>query len=145
MNQGQYEYLHITVKIDRKDSLFVKNVTVKPSLRNGSFYPVFSHYSMFSYYTGPQDKTGYKGMKQGDNYWDEYHAREFDQLPADNRKTNYGDALITYSVTYNSEQINFENFSANIEVTLADNSGKTIVHRSHFDFSGKRQCHFSAH
>ena len=88
MWQGQYEYLGITIQINRKDSLFVKGMIVKPSLVDDTFYPWFDHYSMYSYYYGDDKNLGYKGQYQTGNYWQDYFANTFEKLPAENRKTN---------------------------------------------------------
>jgi len=146
MWQGQYEYLGITITVNRSDSLFVKRIVVKPSLGDDKFYPWFDHFSMYSYYYGDQKNLGYKGQYDGGYYWQDYFAKDFDELPKENRRTNKGGSFVSYTAHYNSEKsIDFENFSADVEVLLLDKFGETVTHNRHFDFHGKRKCRFSAH
>jgi hypothetical protein len=146
MWQGQYEYLGITITVNRKDSLFVKGIIVKPSLGDDKFYPWFDHYSMYSYYYGDEDNPGYKGQYEGGYHWQDYFGKRFDDLPKENRKTNKGDSHVSYTAYYHSKKsIDFERFAADIEVLLVDNSGGTVTHKKHFDFRGKKKCRFSAH
>lgn len=146
MSQGQFEYLGITITIKRLDSLFVKDIVVNPSLPNGKFYPWFSHYSMYSYFHGDTSYLDYKGQYESGYYWQDYFADTFSELPTVNRHTNKGKSLISYTVHYNSKQsINFDKFSANIEVILVNKDGKTITHKRHVDFHGKKDCRFSIH
>jgi hypothetical protein len=146
MWQGQYEYLGITIIVKRRDSLFVKEIIVKPSLTDNKFYPWFDHFSMYSYYYGNQESLGYKGQYQGGYYWQDYFANSFEKLPSQNRKTNKGDSFVSYTAHYNSKKsIDFESFSADIEVILQDKLGETVTHKRQFDFVGKKQCRFSAH
>ncbi len=144
MWQGQYEYLGIDIKIKRKDSLFVKNIIVKPFRKDGEFYPWFSDFAMNSYYTGNGQSLGNRGDKG--IYWEDYFADKFQELPKENRRTNKNDFFVTYTAHYNSEKsIDFENFSADIQVELIDREGKEIKIERHFDFHGKRYCRFSPH
>lgn len=146
MWQGQYEYLGITITINRKDSLFVKSIIVKPSLGNSKFYPRFDNFSMYSYYYGDEKTLGYKGQFEGGYYWQDYFADKFEDLPVENRRTNKGGSFVSYTAHYNSKSsINFESFSADVEVLLQDRFGETATHKRHFDFVGKKQCRFSAH
>lgn len=146
MWQGQYQYLGIEIQIKRNDSLFVKSVSIRPALTNDAFFPKFNHFTMYSYYTGNQDTSGYKGQYEDGAYWQDYLADTFDKLPRNNRQTNKGSSYITYTAHYNSEApINFKTFSADIEVLLINRHGNTISHRRHFDFKGEKKCQFSAH
>lgn len=146
MRQGQYEYLGITITVNRKDSLFVKGMIVKPSLGDDKFYPWFDHYSMYFYYYGDEENLGYKGQYEGGYYWQDYFAKKFDELPKENRRTNKGNSFVSYTAHYNSKKsIDFESFSADIEVLLLDKFGGTATHMKHFDFRGKKKCRFSAH
>jgi hypothetical protein len=129
MWQGQYEYLSVDIEIKRTDSLFVKD-----------FFPEFIQYEMYSYYFEKDGK--YKGGP----YWKTYSAKDFEQLPADNRQTNKDKLFVKYTAFYHSDkQINFEEFTADIVVTLINQSGQEIKHKRKFDFYGERNCRFSAH
>src|SRR5688572_13570063 len=146
MGQGQYEYLGIEIQIKRSDSLFVNNVLIKPTLKKGKFYPKFSHFSMYSFYYGDSETLGYKGQYEQGEYWQDYLANTFDKLPRENRQTNKDRSYITYTAHYNSEKsIDFEDFSADVEVQLIDKLGNTVIHKRHFDFHGERECRLSAH
>ena len=146
MWQGQYEYLGISITINRRDSLFVKNIVVKPSLENDRFYPLFDHFSMYSYYYGDTNSLGYKGQYEGGYYWQDYSGNTFEKLPTENRKTNKGDSFVVYTVNWRSEKpINFENFSVDVEVLLMNQLGDPATHMRHFNFRGKKDCRFSAH
>jgi hypothetical protein len=146
MWQGQYEYLGITITINRKDSLFVKGIIVKPSLGQSNFYPSFDHYSMYSYYYGDEKILGYKGQYEGGYYWQDYFAKDFEKLPAENRRTNKGGSFVSYTAHYNSKRsIDFEKFSADIDVLLQDKFGETVTYKRHFEFAGNKHCRFSAH
>lgn len=146
MWQGQYEYLGIEIQIKRNDSLFVNTVLVKPALKKGVFYPKFNHFTMYSFYYGDPKTLGYKGQYDQGEYWQDYLADTFDELPKENRQTNKRSSYITYTAHYNSEKpIDFEDFSVDIEVRLIDKGGNIISHRRHFDFHGERKCRLSAH
>lgn len=146
MWQGQYEYLGIKIQIKRGDSLFVKNVSIKPSLKKGKFSPTFDHFTMYSYYYGDPETTSYKGEYNQGEYWQDYFADSFNNLPKENRQTNKGNINMTYTAHYNSKKsIDFEEFSAEVEVQLIDKIGNTIIHKSHFDFFGKKKCRLSSH
>lgn len=140
MWQGQYEYLAIDIRIERTDSLFVKNILVIPTLKKEKFFPWFDHFVMYSFYYETE------GQYIGGPYWKDYFADTFDKLPQENRLTNKDNSFIKYTAHFNSDRaINFEEFSADVEVLLADTSGQTITLKRHFDFSGKRECYFSVH
>lgn len=144
MWQGQYEYLGIDIYIKRTDSLFVKNISVIPTLKNENFFPVFHHFMMYSYYYEKEDTA------KTSPYWKDYFADTFDQLPIENRKTNIntklGNLFVKYEAHYNSTKaIKFENFAADIEVLLVDKKGQLINSKKHIEFVGKRESHFSVH
>lgn len=144
MWQGQYEYLGIDIFIKRTDSLFVKNISVTPRLKNGNFFPVFHHFLMYSYYYEKEDTV------KTSPYWKDYFADTFDQLPTENRTTNIftktGNLYVKYEAHYNSTKaIRFENFAADIEVLLVDKNGQLINSKKHIEFVGKRESHFSVH
>lgn len=144
MWQGQYEYLGIDIYIKRTDSVFVKNISVRPTLKNENFFPVFHNFWMYSYYYEKEDTAKISP------YWKDYFADTFDQLPIANRKTNIntktGNLFIKYEAHYNSTRdIKFENFAAEIEVSLVDKEGQLINLKKHFAFAGKRETHFSVH
>lgn len=138
--QGQYEYLSIAIETKRSDSLFVKDVNITPTIRAKEFFPEFIQYEMYSYYFEKEGK--YKGGP----YWKTYSAKSFGQLPTYNRQTNKDTMFVKYTAIYQSEkQINFEEFTADIVVTLINQSGQEILHKRKFDFYGERNCRFSAH
>ena len=135
MWQGQYEYLGIDIEIKRQDSLFVKSIKVKPFRKDGKFYPWFAHFVMNSYYTGRGQSLGNEDSEG--IYWEDYFADKFQDLPKQNRRTNKNESFVTYTAHYNSEKsIDFEDFSADIQVQLVDNKGKEIRLERHFDFHG---------
>lgn len=139
MWQGQYEYLSIDIEIKRTDSFYVKDIQVTPLQRGNKFLPNFNQYEMYSYYFEKEDT-------QGRPLWQTYRAKTFDQLPTHNRQTNKADHFIKYTAFYQSdEQIKFEEFSADIIVTLIDKSGQEITHKKKIDFYGEQNCRFSVH
>lgn len=140
MWQGLYEYLSINIEIKRTDSLFVKDLKVIPTIKYKEFFPEFIQYEMYSYYFEKEEK--YKGGP----YWKTYSAKIFDQLPTENRQTNKEKQFVKYTAFYHSDkQIKFEEFSADIVVTLTNQSGQEIKHKRKLDFYGERNCRFSAH
>lgn len=140
MWQGQYEYLSIDIEIKRTDSLFVKDIKVFPTINDKEFFPVFEHYEMYSYYFEKDGK--YKGGP----YWTIFSDKVFDQLPSYNRRTNIGDHFVKFKAFFQSQhQIDFEEFSAKIIVTLIDQSGHEFQHQRKFNFHGERNCRFSPH
>lgn len=101
---------------------------------------------MFSFYYGDQETLGYKGQYVQGEYWQDYFAHTFDKLPRENRQTNKGSSYVTYTAHYNSEtSIDFEDFSADVEVQLIDKLGSYITHKRNFDFHGEKDCSLSAH
>jgi hypothetical protein len=146
MWQGQFEYLAITITINRTDSLFVKDIIVKPSLGDRKFFPAFDHYTMYSFYYSDEENTDYKGQAHAGYFWKDYTAKAFQNLPVDNRKTNKGSSFVSYTVNYNSEQsIDFERFFADIEVVLEDKAGDNSTLKNQVEFRGKKKCNFSVH
>jgi hypothetical protein len=140
MWQGQYEYLNVDIEVKRTDSLFVKDFKVIPTIKDKKFFPEFINYKMYSYYFEKD------GKHKGEPYWKKYTAKNFDQLPADNRQTNKDKQFVKYTAFYHSnKQINFEEFSADIVVILINQYGQEIILKRKFDFYGERNCRFSVH
>lgn len=135
--QGQYEYMSIDVKINRTDSMFVKNIQITPTIRGEEFYPEFKRYEMYSYSLE---------KNQSGPYWKRYPADRFELLPKDNRQTNIGEHPVEYSAFYTSKRhIHFREFSATIIVTLINNTQQEIKYNRVFNFTGNRNCRLSVH
>lgn len=136
MWQGQYEYLALRINIRRLDTLFVKDISAKPTLNDQPFFPSLQGYEMNSYY--------YIG-KNGP-FWGAYYSDTFEELPSDNRRTNKDNIYVTYTILYRSEkEIDFETFSTNITVVLVNNNGQNITCTKTYEFHGKHECHLSPH
>jgi len=137
--QAQYEFINFNIRISRMDSLYVKNIIVKPSLKKGNF-PKLNDYRMFSNYVIENGKLERKKFKE------QYIEKDFQNLPKEMRKTNVGNDIVDYSITYSdNENIDITNFSANVKVILIDKFEKEITLERFFEFHGEKECYFSAH
>jgi hypothetical protein len=137
--EGQFEFINFNIRIPRMDSLYVKNIIVKPELKKGTF-PKFSDYRMFSNYKVENGKLERK------NYKEQYIERNFQNLPKEIRKTNIGNDIVDYSITYSdNKNINITNFSANVKVILTDKLEREIILETNYEFYGENECYFSIH
>ena len=137
--QGQYEFIDINIRILGMDTLKVKNIIVKPTLKNREF-PKLRDYRMFSSYVienGKLKKTKFK---------EQYIDINFKNLPEDIRKTNIGNDIVDYSITYSDKKnLDITDFTADVKVVLTNEFGKEIILERFFEFHGKEECYFSAH
>ena len=137
--EGQYEFINFNIRIPRMDSLYVKNIIVIPLLKKGAF-PKFSDYRMFSNYIIEHGKLERK------NYKEQYIETNFQNLPKEIRKTNIGNDIVDYSITYSdNKKINIINFSANVKITLTDKLEREITLETNYEFYGEKECYFSIH
>ena len=95
--EGQYEFINFNVRIVRMDSLYVKSIVVQPTLEKGNF-PELSDYRMFS------NRIIENGKLEKKSYKEQYIDTKFENLPEDIRKTNHGDDIVDYSITYSDKK-----------------------------------------
>ena len=137
--QSQYEYLNINITLRRDDSLVVKNIVVAPTIKTGKF-PTLDHYQMITSYLFEDKKLIKKKFKEI------YTEKEFKNFPRKIRKTNHKDEKVFYSISYtNKEKLEINKYSAKIKVILLDENQNEIIIKRKVNFSGERNCYFSAH
>ena len=137
--QSQYEYLNINITLRRDDSLTVKNIIVEPTIKTGTF-PTFDNYQMITSYGFENKKLVKKKFKEI------YTEKEFKNFPIKIRKTNHKDEKVFYSISYtNKEKLKINKYSAKIKVILLDENHNEIIIKRFVNFSGERNCYFSAH
>ena len=137
--EGQYEFINFNVRIVRMDSLYVKSIVIQPTLEKGNF-PELSDYRMFS------NRIIENGKLEKKSYKEQYIDTKFENLPEDIRKTNHGNDIVDYSITYSDKKtLEITNFSADVQVILMNKSGREIIIERTFEFYGEKECYFSAH
>ncbi len=137
--QGQYEFINFNIQIAGMENLNIESIIVKPTLKDGKF-PKLSDYRMFSNYKIENGKLEKK------SYQEQYIEKDFKNLPEIIRKTNIGDDMVYYSITYSDNRnIEISEFSAAVEVILTDENGKEIMLERSFEFYGEEECYFSSH
>ena len=138
--QSQYEYLNIDLTINRLDSLLVKNIVIVPSIENGKF-PTFDHFQMITSYVIED------GKKIRNRFKEIYNEKEFKKFPELIRRTNHEKEKVFYSFSYtNKKKLSIDKYSAEIKVFLYDEKNKSeIILKKSVQFSGEKECYFSAH
>ena len=88
----------------------------------------------------------YQDYLERKKFKEQYIETNFQNLPKEIRKTNVGNDIVDYSITYSdNENIEITDFSANVKVILIDKFNKEIILERFFDFHGEKECYFSAH
>ena len=137
--QSEYEYLNIDITLRRNDSLTVKTIIAEPTVKKGKF-PTLDHYQMITSYGFENKKLVKKKFKEI------YTEKEFKNFPIKIRKTNHNDEKVFYSISYtNKEKLKINKYSAKIKVILLDENHNEIIIKRFVNFSGERNCYFSAH